>query len=88
MEGRDIGSVIFPDADLRFFLEASPEARAQRRADEGHADQIHERDRLDKERKAAPLICPPGAIAIDSTALTLEQVVEQMAERVEQKLRG
>lgn len=88
MEGRDIGSVIFPDADLRFFLEASPEARAQRRANEGHDDQIHERDRLDKERKTAPLICPSGAIAIDSTELTLNEVVEKMSALVQEKLRG
>lgn len=88
MEGRDIGSIIFPDADLRFFLEASPEARAQRRAAEGHDDQIHERDRLDKERKAAPLICPPGAIAIDSTELTLEEVVDRVSELVQCKLDG
>jgi cytidylate kinase len=86
MEGRDIGSVILPDADLRFFLSADPEARARRRAAEGQADQIHERDRLDQQRKAAPLVCPPGAIAIDSTHLTLEQVVAQMAGLVEKKL--
>jgi len=89
MEGRDIGSVIFPDADLRFFLEASPEARAGRRAAEGQVDQIHERDKLDTTRKTAPLVCPPGAIAIDSTHLTLEQVVAQAAAMIEAKgLRG
>ena len=82
MEGRDIGSVIFPDADLRFFLSADPEARARRRAAEGGTDRIHERDRLDQQRKASPLVCPPGAIAIDSTHLTLDQVVAEMAARV------
>lgn len=86
MEGRDIGSVIFPDADLRFFLEASPEARASRRAAEGHDDRIHERDRLDQERKTAPLLRPPGAIAIDSTQLTLEEVVEKMSALVREKM--
>jgi len=85
MEGRDIGSVIFPDADLRFFLEASPEARAGRRAAEGQVDQIHERDKLDRTRKTAPLHCPPGAIAIDSTHLSLEQVVEAMAASIHAK---
>lgn len=79
MEGRDIGSVIFPDADLRFFLEASPEARAGRRAAEGQVDQIHERDKLDRTRKTAPLVCPPGATAIDSTHLSLDDVVETMS---------
>lgn len=85
MEGRDIGSVIFPDADLRFFLEASPEARAGRRAAEGQVDQIHERDKLDRTRKTAPLVCPDGAIAIDSTHLTLEQVVDKMAAMIREK---
>lgn len=88
MEGRDIGSVIFPDADLRFYLHADPEERARRRAAEGQADSIHERDRLDSQRKTAPLTCPPGAIAIDSTHLTLEQVVEQVAARVQACFEG
>ncbi len=88
MEGRDIGSVIFPDADLRIFLQASPESRARRRAAEGHVDQIHERDRLDTQRKAAPLVCPEGAIPIDSTHLTLDEVVEKVAGLLEAKLRG
>lgn len=79
MEGRDIGSVIFPDADLRFYLHADPEERARRRAAEGQADSIHERDRIDSQRKTAPLTCPPGALAIDSTFLSLGQVVDQVA---------
>ena len=79
MEGRDIGSVIFPDAEFRFFLHADPAERAKRRAMEGQTDSIAERDRLDSSRKASPLTCPAGAIDIDSTFLTLEQVVEKMA---------
>jgi len=79
MEGRDIGSVIFPNADFRFFLHADPVERAKRRAAEGRQDSIAERDRLDSSRKAAPLTCPAGAIDIDSTCLTLDQVVEKMA---------
>jgi len=79
MEGRDIGSVIFPDADFRFFLHADPVERARRRAQQGQPDQIAERDRLDSQRKTAPLILPPGATGIDSTLLTLEQVVEQIS---------
>ena len=82
MEGRDIGSVIFPEATFRFFLVASPEARAARRAAEGQTDQIHLRDRLDSQRKTAPLVCPPGATAIDSTHLTLEQVVERVSAEI------
>lgn len=79
MEGRDIGSVIFPDADFRFFLHADPVERAKRRAAEGRQDSIAERDRLDSSRKAAPLTCPPGAVDIDTTHLSLDQVVDRMA---------
>jgi cytidylate kinase len=79
MEGRDIGSVIFPEADFRFFLHADPAERARRRADEGLHDSISERDRLDSSRKTAPLACPPGAVSIDTTHLTLAQVVDAMA---------
>ncbi|MGH8019521.1 MAG: (d)CMP kinase [Opitutaceae bacterium] len=88
MEGRDIGSVIFPDADLRIFLEASAESRTRRRAAEGHIDQIHERDRLDTQRKTSPLVCPEGAILIDSTHLTLDEVVEKVARLLEAGLRA
>jgi cytidylate kinase len=79
MEGRDIGSVIFPGADYRFFLQADPEERARRRASEGPQDSVSERDRLDSSRKTAPLACPAGATLIDSTHLTLAEVVERMA---------
>lgn len=79
MEGRDIGSVIFPDADFRFFLHAHPDERARRRASEGQHDSIAERDRIDSSRKTAPLACPPGAISIDTTHLALPQVVDAMA---------
>jgi cytidylate kinase len=86
MEGRDIGSVIFPNADFRFFLHADPAERAKRRAAEGRQDSIAERDRLDSSRKTSPLTCPPGAIDIDSTFLTLEQVVDRMAALIAPKL--
>jgi cytidylate kinase len=86
MEGRDIGSVIFPNADFRFFLHADPAERAKRRAAEGRQDSIAERDRLDASRKTAPLVVPAGAIDIDSTFLTLEQVVEKMAAMIAAKL--
>jgi len=79
MEGRDIGSVIFPQADFRFFLHADPAERARRRAREGGNDSIAERDRLDSSRRAAPLSCPPGAIAVDTTFNSLEEVVEILA---------
>lgn len=83
MDGRDIGSVIFPDADLRIFLTADAAARARRRAAEGIADSIAERDRLDSSRKAAPLACPAGAVKIDSTDMTLEEVVAAISALIE-----
>ena len=86
MEGRDIGSVIFPEADFRFFLHADPVERARRRAQQGQADQIAERDRLDTQRKTAPLVLPRGATGIDSTDLTLEQVVEKIATTIATRL--
>jgi cytidylate kinase len=86
MEGRDIGSVIFPAADFRFFLHADPAERAKRRAKEGGQDSIAERDRLDSSRKAAPLVVPVGAIDIDSTLISLEQVVAKMAGLIAAKL--
>ncbi|HUL54931.1 MAG TPA: (d)CMP kinase [Opitutaceae bacterium] len=86
MEGRDIGSVIFPDADFRFFLRADPAERARRRVAQGEQDTIHERDRLDSSRTVSPLTCPPGATAIDSTRLSLEEVVAAMAAPIAARL--
>ncbi len=83
MEGRDIGSVIFPDASLRLFLTADPEKRAQRRAAEGQADAVAERDRLDSARATAPLTCPSGATVIDSSEMNLDQVAAHAATLVE-----
>ena len=77
MEGRDIGSVIFPDADARIFLDADEQTRAARRAKEGISDSIKKRDRLDKTRKTAPLVCPEGAELIDTSNMTKEEVVEK-----------
>lgn len=82
MEGRDIGSVIFPAADLRIFLEADPATRAARRAAEGQSDAIAQRDAQDAARKTAPLKCPEGATRIDSSSLTLEQVVAKIGELI------
>lgn len=86
MEGRDIGSVIFPTADFRFFLHADPVERARRRAQEGQTDSIAERDRLDSSRKTSPLTCPPGALDIDSTFLTLPEVVDRMSAAIATRL--
>ena len=82
MEGRDIGSVVLPDAEVRIFLEADAEARARRRAAEGQADQVTQRDHLDATRKTAPMVCPQGACRLDNTHLPLEAVVAQIGELI------
>lgn len=76
MEGRDIGSVVFPDTPYKFYLDASAEIRRKRRADEGEADLIEDRDRMDSSRKAAPLRVADDARVVDTSHLTLEGVVE------------
>lgn len=86
MEGRDIGSVIFPEADFRFFLHAEEEERLRRRAVQGEADEIRKRDLMDSQRKNAPLICPENAVTINSTRLSLDEVVEEMSRAIETKL--
>jgi cytidylate kinase len=85
MEGRDIGSVVFPDAQLKIFLTASPEVRAERRWREHQQkgdsidlartlEEIKERDRRDRERKTSPLLKAPDAVVVDSTAMEPEEV--------------
>jgi len=88
MEGRDIGTVIFPKADFRIFLHADPDERVRRREREGQTDAVAERDRLDSSRAAAPLTCPAGALAIDSTHLPLNEVVERIARLITARLLG
>ena len=78
MEGRDIGSVVLPQATVRIYLEADALARNQRRKDEGIVDSIVQRDKIDSSRTAAPLICADGAIRIDNTNLSLTEVVEKI----------
>jgi 3-phosphoshikimate 1-carboxyvinyltransferase len=82
MEGRDIGSVVLPDAEVRIFLEADAEARTLRRAAEGQSDQVAQRDHLDATRKTAPMICPPGAHRLDNTHKSLEEVVGEVGELI------
>jgi cytidylate kinase len=96
MEGRDIGTVVFPEAPLKIFLKAEVEERARRRLDqdrqEGRAStleqtayEIGRRDQLDAERKISPLVPASDAIEIDSTHLTADQVVEQILELVRER---
>ncbi|WP_395747720.1 (d)CMP kinase [Prosthecobacter sp.] len=78
MEGRDIGSVVFPDSPHKIYIDASEEVRASRRGAQGLSDQIAERDRIDKQRKNSPLVVPKGAIVIDNSHITLDQAVDQV----------
>ncbi len=100
LEGRDIGTVVFPNADIKFFLTAGPEARARRRYEEDRlrdlvstyedtlAD-INRRDQRDSTRADSPLSIAPDAIVIDSTELSIEEVYERMlAEIRERKMNG
>jgi cytidylate kinase len=80
MEGRDIGSAVFPDTPYKFYLDASPEVRRRRRAAEGLADEIEARDRMDSSRKTAPLTIAPGARVVDTSGLTLDGVVDAILE--------
>lgn len=78
MEGRDIGSVVFPDSPHKFYIDASEEVRAARRGQQGLSDAVALRDKLDKTRKTAPLIVPEGALVIDSSELSLDEVVQRV----------
>lgn len=98
-EGRDQGSVVFPDAEFRFYLDASPEVRADRRVRQSResgqpADfeevlrAIRERDRRDETRLDGPLKVPDGATRIDTSALTLDEVVDRLEATVEAAAAG
>jgi cytidylate kinase len=80
MEGRDIGTVVFPDALAKFYIDASEEVRARRRGLQGQTDSVRERDRIDSTRKTAPLTAAPDAVVIDSSHLTLTQVIDSVME--------
>jgi len=85
VEGRDIGSVVWPQAEVKVYLSADPDARAQRRAaEQGGTDvastqqSLLERDRIDSGRATAPLTMAEGAVHVDSTHLTLAEVIDQI----------
>jgi len=82
MEGRDIGSVVFPDTPYKFYIDASPEVRKQRRQAQGQQDEIAVRDRIDSSRPTAPLIIAEDALVIDSTHLTIDGVVGEVIGRL------
>lgn len=80
MEGRDIGSVVFPDTPFKLYISASEEVRAARRAKEGESDEVAKRDAQDSNRKASPLKVADGSIVIDSSDLTIDGTVEAARE--------
>ena len=97
MEGRDIGTVVFPVADVKIYLDASPEERARRRAsDQDHtggtagqaavAKAIEARDRSDTTRTVSPLKIAPDAFHLDTTSMRIEAVVYRVMELIQKKL--
>ena len=85
IEGRDIGSVVFSDTPYKFYIDASPEVRAQRRAAQGHRDEIARRDQADSSRAASPLVVAKDAEVIDTSNLTIEGVVDEIVARLKRK---
>ena len=95
MEGRDIGTKVFPDADVKIFLDADPVVREQRRLEQqkiqgepakAMAAELRERDRRDRTRAVSPLVAAPDAVVVDSTGLSEEQVLEKVEALIRQKL--
>ena len=83
VEGRDIGSVVFPDADLKVFLTASTEERARRRESDETPDDLARRDLLDSTRAVSPLIVAQGAVVIDTTGRPADEVVDEIVGMLE-----
>jgi len=92
MEGRDIGSVVFPKADVKIFLDADPAERVRRRVAETEdppesiAGQLQQRDERDRNRAESPLVQAPDAVYIDSTGLTVAEVEEAILKVVRERL--
>ncbi|HET9418729.1 MAG TPA: (d)CMP kinase [Chthoniobacterales bacterium] len=82
VEGRDIGSVVFPDTPFKFYIDASPDVRLRRRAAEGQRDEIAARDWVDSSRRSAPLTIAPNAHVIDSSELSVTDVVDEIVRRL------
>jgi len=85
MEGRDIGSVVFPETPYKFYIDASPDVRLRRRIAQGQRDQIAARDHADSSRRTAPLVIAKDAHVIDSSNLTIEEVVGEIIEQLKMK---
>src|SRR5438876_3865246 len=84
IEGRDIGSVVFPDTPYKFYIHASPEVRLKRRAAQGERDEIAIRDHDDVSRAVSPLVIAADAYVIDTSHVTIEQVVSKIIARLGQ----
>jgi cytidylate kinase len=84
MEGRDIGTVVFPSTPYKFYIDADEEVRFARRASQGEMDLLHQRDHLDSTRSTSPLQQAHDAIKIDSTHLTVHQTVEQVLQKLQE----
>jgi len=78
VEGRDIGSVVFPDADVKVFLTASAAERARRRERDETPDDLARRDLLDSTRAVSPLVVPQGAVVVDTTGRPIDDVVDEI----------
>ena len=99
MEGRDIGTVVFPDADLKIFLEASVEVRARRRHQEHiekgedgdfakTLEEVRQRDRRDRERAVSPLVRAPDAVLLDNSAMDVEETSRLIAMLARERAAG
>lgn len=86
MEGRDIGTVVFPDSRFKYFVTASEEVRAARRAAEGITDSIAERDKKDSQRACAPLVQADDALLVDTSDMTIDEVVAFIVSDIRSKL--
>ena len=85
MEGRDIGSTVFPETPFKFYIDAAPEVRARRRAAQGLKDNLAHRDRADSSRRSSPLVIADDAEVIDSSSLSIAGVIEEVLGRLSQK---
>lgn len=86
MEGRDIGTVVFPDTPFKYFVTASEEVRAARRAAQGITDSIAERDRRDSQRACSPLVMAGDARLVDTSDMTIAQVVDLIAQDIQDRM--
>jgi CMP/dCMP kinase len=84
VEGRDIGSVVFPETPYKFYIDASPEVRLRRRVAQGERDEIALRDHADFSRLVSPLVIAEDAHVIDTSHLTVEKVVREILARVKE----